>query len=212
MANWGSVDFSDFKRLRENLARLDTRRQQFCEDCARELAARLLALVIPRTPVGKKPTLVSLGGEKKTYRVKGRNGKIRSFLTREGAILDKYWSGYMGGTLRRGWTAKTEQEAQGRTGRGSVADGTAYARQLPVARTGDGYQITVTNPVSYASYVEFGHRQKPGRYIPQIGKQLKNGWVKGQFMLSISEHQLEGIAPGVLEKKLAAYLSEVFDG
>lgn len=212
MASWGSVDFSDLKKLRENIERLDDRRQQFCEDCARELAARLLALVIPRTPVGTKPTLASLGGEKKTYRVKGANGSTRSFLTREGAILSKYWSGYAGGTLRRGWTAKTEREAEIGKGRGSVSDGVAYARKLPVKRSGGDYQITVINPVTYASYVEFGHRQTPGRYVPQIGKQLKSGWVKGQYMLSISEHQLDGIAPGILEKKLATYLSEVFDG
>ncbi len=209
MASWGSVDFSDLKKLRENIKRLDDRRQQFCEDCARELAARLLALVIPRTPVGTKPYVE---GTKRTEKARAAAEDGETIHTISKDTAKEYWSGYAGGTLRRGWTAKTEEEAKSGKGRGSVSDGMAYARKLPVKRSGGDYQITVINPVTYASYVEFGHRQTPGRYVPQIGKQLKSGWVKGQYMLSISEHQLDGIAPGILEKKLAKYLSEVFDG
>ena len=29
--------------------------------------------------------------------------------------------------------------------------------------------------MEYASYVEYGHRQEPGRYVPALGKRLKNG-------------------------------------
>lgn len=35
----------------------------------------------------------------------------------------------------------------------------------------------------YAPHVEFGHRQKPGRYVPEIGKQLKASYVEGQRFL-----------------------------
>lgn len=56
MAKWGSCDFQQLKNLQKNLRRLsDTDMTTFCEDCCKELAARLLALVIPRTPVGKYP-------------------------------------------------------------------------------------------------------------------------------------------------------------
>lgn len=64
-----------------------------------------------------------------------------------------------GGTLRRGW----------HTGH--------------VERRGRVYLISVRNPVSYAPYVEYGHRQQPGRFVPALGKRLKKSWVEGLFMM-----------------------------
>ena len=155
-----------------------------CRAAARELAARLLGKVIRRTPVG----------ETKKHPEKGPDGKRRM-------VTD-----HMGGTLRRGWTAKTEAEAQG----GGGKTGAEYARSLPISRQGGAYQIEIVNPVHYASYVEFGHRQEPGRYVPAIGKCLKLSWVKGRFMLTISEQELRAQAPALLEKKLTAFLEECF--
>lgn len=60
--------------------------------------------------------------------------------------------------------------------------------------------------------VEFGHRQKPGRYVPQLGKQLKKAWVPGQYMLTISEKQLDSLTPAILENKLKQQLLKAFDG
>jgi hypothetical protein len=45
--------------------------------------------------------------------------------------------------------------------------------------------------------------------VPQIGKRLKEGWVKGRFMLTISVQELEHQMPSLLEKKLYAKLKEV---
>lgn len=42
-----------------------------------------------------------------------------------------------GGTLRRGWTAKSD---------------------LKVTKIGNTYEVEIINPVEYASYVEYGHR------------------------------------------------------
>ena len=96
---WGNVDYKQLQKLRDNLQKLqDMDLDKFCEDVSKELAARLLALVIPRTPVGQYP---------------------RS-------------SGKKGGTLRRGWTARTEQEAAG----GGKVDPAAYANALPVFKRG----------------------------------------------------------------------------
>ncbi len=167
MARWGSADFRQLQELQERLQKLQkVDLNKFCEDVSKELAARLLALVIPRTPVGVYP----------------------------------YETGKNGGTLRRGWTA-------GKT----TAAGT-YAKSLPIEKSGNYYIVRVINPVEYASYVEFGHRQTPGRYVPALGKRLKKGWVKGQFFLTLSEDDLERIAPGILEKKLNKLLQEVFNG
>nr|DAL10527.1 MAG TPA_asm: putative tail-component [Caudoviricetes sp.] len=37
--------------------------------------------------------------------------------------------------------------------------------------------------IHYAPHVEYGHRQKIGRYVPQIGKRLKASFVPGQYFL-----------------------------
>lgn len=189
MAHWGKCDFRNLKEFNEKLNKLTGPDfSAFCEAAAKELAARLLAKVIKRTPVGET---------------------IKAFedvTDSKGKTKRKAVTSHMGGTLRRGWTAKTEQEAEG----GGGTDPTAYAQSLPITRQGNLYQIEIVNPVHYASYVEFGHRQTPGRYVPQIGKRLKQGWVKGQFMLTISEDQLRAEAPKLLQAKLAKYLKEVF--
>lgn len=181
----------NFDQFQKKLNQLQANvRQELFESLAKELAAKLLAEAIPHTPTGRKPTLEQLGGKgaKKTVKTKLRDadGKLRtrSFLTKEGAILQQYWSGYVGGTLKRGWTAK------------------------PVERFGNQYRITVINSVEYASYVEFGHRQKPGRYVPQIGKRLKRGWVPGQYMLTNAEKELQEWAKTHMAKRFNAYLQK----
>ena len=69
---------------------------------------------------------------------------------------------------------------------------------------------TAEKQQSVASYVEFGHRQTPGRFVPAIGKRLKANWVEGKFMLTISSQEIQEAAPGVLEKKLKRKLGEAF--
>ena len=99
-------------------------------------------------------------------------------------------SGKTGGTLRRGWAAKTA------------------IKPLEVQKVGSGTVVTVRiiNPVKYASYVEYGHRQTPGRFVPAIGTRLKKGWVDGKFMLTKSEMELESELPGLIERKLKQLL------
>ena len=89
------------------------------------------------------------------------------------------------GNLRRNWT---------------VSD---------VKKNGENYEIEVSNSTEYASYVEFGHRQTPGRFVPAIGKRLKKSWVKGKFMLTISESELQKQAPAVIEKKITEWLKKL---
>ena len=96
-------------------------------------------------------------------------------------------SGKVGGTLRRGWTAEKTQSA------------TSYVDSLSITKEGNNYVIEIINPVEYASYVEFGHRTKN-----------HEGWVEGQFFLTISEQEIQESAPQILEKKLQKYLKECF--
>lgn len=53
MAKWGMCDFSELEKLEKNLKISKNRCRKFCKDVAKELAARLLSKVIPRTPVGE---------------------------------------------------------------------------------------------------------------------------------------------------------------
>jgi len=163
MARWGNCDYKQLQQLRENLEKLQSMDlDKFCRDASKELAARLLALVIPRTPVGQYPKA----------------------------------SGKKGGTLRRGWTAKTHDEAASGRSNDNPAEHTG---SLPVSKSGSTYTIEVINPVEYASYVEFGHRTPGG-----------NGWVAGRYFLTKSEEKLRQIAPAAIQKKLDALLREAF--
>ena len=46
----------------------------------------------------------------------------------------------------------------------------------------DGEQVTllVGTNVEYAPYVELGHHQQPGRFVPKIKKRLVRDWVPGK--------------------------------
>lgn len=160
------VNFKELQKFRDEVEKnlSGAQLELFIESCSKELAARLLAKVIKRTPVGEYP-------------------------------LE---SGKKGGTLKRGWTGEKSQSA------------TAYADSLKVTRSCGAYVIEIVNPVEYASYVEFGHRQTPGRFVPAIGKRLVQGWVEGKFMLTVSEDEIRNDAPRVLQNKLQKKLKECF--
>ena len=144
------IDCKQLEQLRDSLEAMARNSDDLFEAASREIAARLLAKVIKRTPVGTYPS---------------NSGKV-------------------GGTLRRGWTAGTNQAA------------TSYADSLTVHHFGDTYVIEIINPVEYASYVEFGHRTANG-----------TGWVEGKYMLTLSEQEIRQSAPGILEAKLKKWLS-----
>ena len=102
--------------------------------------------------------------------------------------VEGYEPNKTGGTLRRSWFAGN------------------------VVKKGDIYEIEVYNTQNYADYVEFGHRQHPGQFVAQIGLQLKNGWVEGKFMMTITEKELQDLAPKYIEKKLTKFLERSLNG
>lgn len=81
MAKGGRVDFSDLEKFRDKLkdnfnqAQVDA----FIDSCAKELAARLLAKVIKRTPVGQYPK--SSGKKGGTLRRGWTNGQSQGAST-----------------------------------------------------------------------------------------------------------------------------------
>lgn len=152
MGRMGNFNISGLEKFRDELNKLQNP-DDFVESCTKELAARLLRMVVKRTPTGEYPKS----------------------------------TGKKGGTLRRGWTGEKRSSAKG------------YADSLTVHHFGDTYVIEIVNPVEYASYVEYGHRTANHKR-----------WVKGKFMMTISEQELEKIAPKVLENKIKKYLGGCF--
>ena len=193
MAKWGGVDSSGLKKLEAQIQVLnEQKRQEIAKACLKEMAARLLAKVIKRTPVGKYHGAIkrykrdnAKKGVKKGDALKSKSGKPR---------YNAHPSGKKGGTLRRGWTAATHEEAENGTGDPDV---TGFLSSVNVQKQGDDYVIEIINPVHYASYVENGHRTASGK-----------GWVPGQFMMRISKNQLEREAPAILEEKLEKMIAE----
>lgn len=94
MARNGSVDFRDLENFRQNLEKTLGGNQVdlFIESCAKELAARLLAKVVKRTPVGD---------------YSGKSYSCAGGKSHKGSKVP----GKVGGTLRRGWTNGKSQAA-----------------------------------------------------------------------------------------------------
>lgn len=91
---------------------------------------------------------------------------------------------HTGGTLKKGWT---------------VTDLSFFG----------GHMFKISNNIFYCTYVENGHRQKPGRYVPAIGKRLKRSWAPGKHMLSISAEMLQKNAQAIIDKRINEWLNEV---
>lgn len=167
MASMGSFNADDMNRLRSELEKMEENIDEFLESCARELAARLLEMVIKRTPVGDYSGDAYECASGKSHKGNKVKGKV-------------------GGTLRRGWTNGNRISAKG------------YADTVNVNHYGDTYVIDIINPVEYASYVEYGHR-KPNN----------KGWVRGHFMMTISEQKLKEAQPRILERRVRRYMEEM---
>ncbi len=182
MGKMGKVDLKGMKEFQKKLEKQQKGADAFLEGCAKELAARLLRMVVMRTPVGDYSHEIEV--------VAKRDSKHH----KKGDVYTKRVNpdSKMGGTLRRGWT--TQREGSGSEGL-KTNGASQFADSLKAHHFGDTYVIEIMNPVEYASYVEYGHRTPNGK-----------GWVRGQFMMTISEQELQTMAPQLLEKKIKKFL------
>nr|DAJ29950.1 MAG TPA: type I neck protein [Caudoviricetes sp.] len=191
------VQFDGLKAFQRVIEEMEKEKEQLMIDTIKELAGRLLRKVIKRTPVSSPNFGIATykrdnkkKGIKKGDTIYDKKGRARVLKTKtvsykkDGKTISKTYGG-QGGTLRKNWT---------------VSD---------VRKNGENYEIEVSNSTEYASYVEYGHRQAPGRFVPAIGKRLKKSWVKGKFMLTISESELQKQAPAVIEKKITEWLKKL---
>ncbi|WNY26193.1 HK97 gp10 family phage protein [Methanolapillus millepedarum] len=109
-------------------------------------------------------------------------------------------SGKVGGTLKRGWTAGEEKNAY------------AFAKSIDIKNTGDKYSIVISNPVEYASYVEYGHRTVTASRLDLTKEEAqdKKMWVRGKFMMTRTELILNQKSPEVIERYLTEFLMYIF--
>lgn len=99
------------------------------------------------------------------YEIAGRELRLAKKNTPVGTY--PAGSGKVGGTLRRGFF---------------ITD---------VTKTEDGYLIKVKNDVTYASYVEFGHRTRDHAK-----------WVDGYFMMTIAESKVKAKVEEIVERHI----------
>ena len=79
---------------------------------------------------------------------------------------------------------------------GAMRDGITHAYN------DDGHQVTliVGTNVYYAPYVELGHHQQPGRFVPKLGKRLVRSWVPGKpFLRPAFEDHIDEIEQIILD-------------
>lgn len=168
--------------------------EAFFHRCADGLAGEVLRRARKYTPVGQGTFEVmneeedaaenysaALTGRKRNSHYTWKRGALVKSSARGNPLkLRRIRSG---GDLRRNWFA------------------------IPARRSGNRYEAAVHNNTYYAYYVEYGHRQHVGQFVPVLGKRLKKPWVPGRFMLRRSHEEVQGKAAAYLERQLHSFLS-----
>lgn len=179
------------KKLKKYFSEKGT--QEFFESATKNLGARFIREVKMNTPVGKGVFEIKKnknGGYRKHTRGKDKDKPMLTKLA-------------TGGTLRRGWTTDEENALAG-----VKVPVKQYIKYKRVAKQGSEYKLVLKNHVKYARYVEYGHRQTPGRYVAVLGKRLKRSWVAGQFPMTKAEMTINKSKKRIVKKAFQKWLEE----
>lgn len=79
------------------------------------------------------------------------------------------------------------------------------------SQTTRSVSVTVGNTASYASYVNDGHRQQRGRYVPLLGKALSKTWVDGLNMREKAVKAVKKVRNVAIKKALREIARGVTD-
>ena len=109
------------------------------------------------------------------------------------------------GYLRRGWILEAKAKEP------DAKEIKKFISDIRVERNGQEYSITLINNVEYAVYVNYGHKQKIGRYVPAIGKRLKEGWVTGKFFLERTEEWIKENKTRIIREEYEKFLRKHFE-
>ena len=77
--------------------------------------------------------------------------------------------------------------------------------------SGTDISVELRNGKNYASFVENGHRQTPGRYVPEIGKRLKASWVPGHHFLQKATSETDKQIPQLITPVMDDILRRLMD-
>jgi len=72
--------------------------------------------------------------------------------------------------------------------------------------------VKVENITSYASHVEYGHKQQSGRYVKAIGKRLVKSFVSGKYFMQKSVDSVNDHTDEILGEKVKKKLESVING
>jgi hypothetical protein len=181
MSRWARIDFKEFKELHKKIERMADSERERICTEIAELLAARFLRDVRKRTPVGVPPDLPPTSKPKTAKLTGKRGE-----TAEG-FREQYWAAYKGGQLRRGW---------------SVGE---------VTRSGDAYTVEIINNEDYASYVEYGHTQTPGRYVPLLGKALKRAWVPGKYMMTITRMDIQNKSPGIVSRMLKTKLMELLN-
>ncbi len=85
----GKSDFSELEAFVKKIEKFSREMDEFCKDCAKELAARLLSYVIPETPTGDYPKSTGkVGGTLKRGWSTQENEENHLKITKKGDIYE----------------------------------------------------------------------------------------------------------------------------
>lgn len=169
-----SFDFKEFVELRDKFVRMEKEFNNFISNFLLQEGLRVLAKTKENTPV-------DTGYLRNMWQLGDSNYTIQSRAIKRG---------------------KHKGELRVTADRQNVSWKDASVKG--VVRKGDTLEITIYNPLDYASFVEYGHRQIPGRYVPVIGKKLKKAWVEGKYMATIAIKDVEEKLPARFEQQFKA--------
>lgn len=80
----------------------------------------------------------------------------------------------------------------------------AWAVSTP-EKTSDGYRVKVYNTASYATYVDVGHRQQVGRYVPILGRRLVKSFVDGLHITDKAKKAVRRTEKNILNNIVKRY-------
>lgn len=131
---------------------------------------------------------------------KNKTDEFLRFLTRDLARITLsnviFRTPVISGDLKRAWTGGVDMSPD------------AYVQTRSISRKGNAYVLLLFNSMNYASYVEYGHKQQVGRFVPELGVRLKAPWVQGQFMCRKTVADVKARYPSIARRNLEKFLKE----
>lgn len=174
-----SFDFHEFVELRDKFVKMDKEFDSFISNFLLQEGLRVLAKTKENTPV-------DTGYLRNMWQLGDSNYTIQSRVAKSGKNKDKLM---------------VTADRQNVSWKNATVKG--------VVRKGDNLEITIYNPLEYASFVEYGHRQDAGRYVPVIGKRLKKVWVNGHYMATIAIKDVEDKLPARFEQQFKTWINSL---